>query len=34
MDKTGKNIAIEPVDGKLVVHDNPLGVMTNAPDFK
>ena len=32
-DKTGKSIAIEPVDGKLVVTDAPLGVMTNAPTY-
>ena len=32
-DKTGKSIAIEPVDGTLKVHDAPLGVMTNAPTY-
>lgn len=32
-DKTGKSIVIEPVGGKLKVHDNPLGVLTNAPGF-
>lgn len=32
-DKTGASIVIEPVDGKLVIHDNPLGVMTNSPSF-
>ncbi len=32
-DKTGASIVIEPVGGKLVVHDNPLGVMTNSPSF-
>lgn len=32
-DKAGKSIVIEPVGGKLVVHDNPLGVMTNSPTF-
>ena len=32
-DKTGASVAVEPVDGKLVVHDNPLGVMTNSPAF-
>ncbi|MFD1199429.1 linear amide C-N hydrolase [Brucella gallinifaecis] len=32
-DATGASIVIEPVDGKLTVHDNPLGVMTNAPSF-
>ncbi len=32
-DATGKSIAIEYVGGKLNVHDNPLGVMTNSPQF-
>lgn len=32
-DKTGASIVIEPIDGKLVVHDNPLGVMSNSPTF-
>lgn len=32
-DPTGKSIVIEPVDGKLKVHDNPFGVLTNSPDF-
>ena len=32
-DKSGASIAIEPIGGKLVVHDNPLGVMTNSPSF-
>ncbi len=32
-DKTGQSIAIEPVDGQLVVTDAPLGVMTNAPTY-
>ena len=32
-DGSGKSIVIEPVDGKLKVYDNPLGVMTNAPGF-
>ncbi len=32
-DKNGNSIAVEPMGGKLVVHDNPLGVMTNSPDF-
>lgn len=32
-DANGKNIVIEPIDGKLVVHDNPFGVMTNDPPF-
>lgn len=32
-DKTGKSIVIEPIKGKLVVYDNPLGVLTNSPSF-
>ena len=32
-EKTGKSIVIEPLKGKLVVHDNPIGVITNSPTF-
>lgn len=32
-DATGKNLVIEFIDGKVKVYDNPLGVMTNRPDF-
>jgi len=32
-DKNGKVIVIEPIDGKLVVSDNPVGVLTNSPTF-
>lgn len=32
-EKSGACIVIEPVMGKLVIHDNPLGVFTNAPTF-
>ena len=32
-DATGASIVIEPVDGKLKVYDNPLGVLTNSPTF-
>ncbi len=32
-DRTGASVAIEPIKGKLVVTDNPLGVMTNSPTF-
>ena len=32
-DKSGKSIAGEPVDGTLKVHDEPLGVMANAPTY-
>ena len=32
-DASGKSIVIEYVEGKLNVHDNPLGVMANSPTF-
>jgi choloylglycine hydrolase len=32
-DQTGHSIVIEYVGGKLVVYDNPLGVLTNSPSF-
>ncbi len=32
-DSTGRSIVIEYVDGKLNVHDDPLGVITNVPTF-
>jgi len=32
-DRSGKSIVIEPVGGRLLVHDNPLGVMSNSPTF-
>jgi choloylglycine hydrolase len=32
-DASGKGIVIEYVGGKLVVYDNPLGVITNSPAF-
>lgn len=32
-DATGASIVIEPVGGGLKVYDNPLGVMTNSPEF-
>lgn len=32
-DITGASIVIEPIEGKLVVHYNPIGVITNAPTF-
>ena len=31
--RTGKSIVIEYIDGKLNVHDDPLGVITNSPAF-
>lgn len=32
-DATGASIVIEPLDGKLKVYDNKVGVMTNSPPF-
>lgn len=32
-DATGASIVIEYMDGKYTVYDNPLGVLTNSPDF-
>ena len=32
-DRSGASIVIEPVGGLLLVHDNPLGVITNSPTF-
>jgi choloylglycine hydrolase len=32
-DKTGRCITIEPIGGKLVVSENPVRVLTNAPEF-
>ncbi|MDD5771189.1 MAG: choloylglycine hydrolase family protein [Candidatus Omnitrophica bacterium] len=32
-DASGKSLVIEFIDGKVNVYDNPLGVMTNRPDF-
>jgi len=32
-DRTGKAVVIEPVNGGLKLHDDPLGVMTNSPTF-
>lgn len=32
-DKTGNSIVIEPIGGELVIHDNPIGVMSNSPSF-
>lgn len=30
---SGKNLVVEFIDGQVKVYDNPLGVMTNRPDF-
>lgn len=32
-DITGQSLVIEPIDGKLVTYDNPLGTFTNSPTF-
>ncbi len=32
-DTSGTSIVVEYVDGQLHVYDNPLGVLTNSPDF-
>jgi choloylglycine hydrolase len=32
-DRTGRMISIEPLDRKLIVVENPIGVVTNAPKF-
>jgi len=32
-DPSGRSVVIEPVNGTLKVHENPVGAMTNAPDF-
>jgi choloylglycine hydrolase len=32
-DADGKRIVIEVIKGKMNVHDNPLGVLTNSPTF-
>lgn len=33
IDNQGKGLVIEPVDGKFVTYDNPLGTFTNSPTF-
>lgn len=32
-DKTGRSLVIEPMNGKLITHDNPIGTFTNSPTF-
>ena len=34
LDATGAQIVIEAIDGQLNVVDNPIGVLTNSPDFQ
>lgn len=33
-ERTGKCLVIEPIEGKLVLHHNPLGVFTNSPPLE
>ncbi|MFC4652568.1 choloylglycine hydrolase family protein [Lactococcus nasutitermitis] len=33
-DRTGRLISIEPLGGRLIVKENPVGVVTNAPIFE
>ncbi len=33
MDRSGDCIVLEHVEGELLIHDNPLGVITNSPTF-
>ncbi len=33
VDKTGAAVVVEPIGGKLVIYDDPLGVLTNSPSF-
>ncbi|MCF7852203.1 MAG: choloylglycine hydrolase family protein [Simkaniaceae bacterium] len=32
-DKHGNSIVIEPIEGQLIVYDNPIGTITNSPSF-
>lgn len=32
-DRSGKGIVIEYINGKQIIYDNTIGVMTNGPDF-
>ena len=33
VDKTGAAVVVEPIGGKLVIYDDPFGVLTNSPTF-
>ncbi len=33
VDKTGAAVAVEPIGGRLVIYDDPFGVLTNSPTF-
>ncbi|MBZ5215258.1 choloylglycine hydrolase family protein [Bacillus paralicheniformis] len=32
-DRSGASIVVEPAAGGIQIHDNPVGVLTNSPDF-
>ena len=32
-DPSGKSLVVEPLEGKLKIYDNPVGVLTNSPPF-
>lgn len=32
-DASGKSVVIEYIKGELKIHENPIGVLTNSPDF-
>jgi len=32
-DEAGNSVVVEPLDGRLVIHDAPLGVVTNSPRY-
>ena len=32
-DKTSKSLVIEPLNDKLVIYDNPRGIISNSPTF-
>ncbi len=33
VDKTGASVVVEPIGGRLVIYDDPFGVLTNSPSF-
>lgn len=32
-DASGKSVVIEYIKGELKIHDNPIGILTNSPDY-
>lgn len=32
-DRSGRSVVIEPLNGKLTIYENPLGILTNSPTF-